>query len=199
MSAMSAMSTTNHGIDSNLLFERLPNDCQNESFLLRNQSISSFGKHLSSSLESICGSNDHTKTDNNMSFESYNQFSIETEIHYCMNNESNNSANYVKNFSANLMLNSHQMTSGLGQKCSFCDFVANGGHQHWNELDTDVIKLMETVDKLSALLSQKEISLNKDCKDVVQFKERNDKLKDKIIELTKQKANWNVLTQDWRR
>lgn len=187
----------NQGIDSNLLFERSPNDCPNKSFLLRNRSIASFDKHLSSSLESICGSNDETNAenaDNNTSFESCNQFSIETEIHYSVSNDCNETANYVKNFSANLMLNSHQMssmTTALGQRCgecSFCEFVANGGHQRWNELDTDVIKLMETVDKLSALLAQKEISLNKECKDVVQFKERNDKkLKEKIIELRNKK------------
>ena len=44
------------------------------------------------------------------------------------------------------------------KKCSFCEFVKNGSGGHsWNDLDKDVSMLMETVDKLSTLISERDI------------------------------------------
>lgn len=44
--------------------------------------------------------------------------------------------------------------------CSFCDFVQNGrGGRRWRELDKDFSVLMETVEKLGTILSEKEMAL----------------------------------------
>lgn len=44
--------------------------------------------------------------------------------------------------------------------CSFCDFVHNGrGGRRWRELDKDFSVLMDTVEKLGMILSEKEMAL----------------------------------------
>lgn len=44
------------------------------------------------------------------------------------------------------------------EKCNFCDFVKNGQGRSWSDLDKDVSMLMETVDKLSTMIAEKELS-----------------------------------------
>lgn len=55
----------------------------------------------------------------------------------------------------------HQPT----QKCNFCDFVKNGSARSWNDLDKDVSMLMETVDKLSSMIVEKEFLTEKGTSD----------------------------------
>src|SRR5690625_4153732 len=44
------------------------------------------------------------------------------------------------------------------KSCNFCDYVKNGSGRSWDDLDKDVSMLMETADKLSLMLAEKEIS-----------------------------------------
>ena len=48
------------------------------------------------------------------------------------------------------------------KKCNFCDFVKNGSGRSWNDLDKDVSMLMETVDKLSSMIAEKELVVDKE-------------------------------------
>ena len=168
-----------HGIDSNS-----GNQSENELSLMRNRSITSCGQRLDSSLESICGSIDGTTSPENNSLGNCNRMSHKTEIHYSTSERHEEPKDLIEKFSENLMLNKYKMTTNFDEKCSFCDIVAKGCHHDWNELDKDVVKLMETVDKLSALLSQKQLTFNKGPIDLAKNQNEN-KLKEKMIKLRK--------------
>lgn len=46
------------------------------------------------------------------------------------------------------------------QKCNFCEFVKNGTGRSWSDLDKDVSVLMDTVEKLTNVLMEKEKDIN---------------------------------------
>lgn len=50
-----------------------------------------------------------------------------------------------------------------GHECDFCDFVNKGSGRSWDDLDKDVSILMETADKLSLVLAEKEMILSRDA------------------------------------
>jgi len=187
---------TNGGISSNITTDNVGNgfhSIQNEMAPFRNRSITPFEKKRNSSEESIFGSIDGKEfnlTENHSDHHiSELGYSLQTEVHYRRDEkEGMEIGNYVKNLSANVMLSSRHYSRKGKEKCGFCDFVANGRHGRWNELDGDVTKLMDTIDKLSSLLIEKEMSLSPDSVNDKQLKELNEKkLKEKVIELRNKK------------
>jgi hypothetical protein len=163
--------------------DRFENEFESERFTLKNRSITPYAKmrknvsletHASIDSESLpdCGF-DGSELD----------YKLDTYFRYIMNERENPEfGNYVKNFSANLKLS---YSRKYREKCGLCAYVANGGQGQWNELDNDVTKLMDTVDKLSSLLAEKELSLNQDT---ANNKDQNEKkLKQKVIQLRNKK------------
>jgi len=65
--------------------------------------------------------------------------------------------------------------SKSGRKCNFCDFVKNGSGRSWNDLDKDVSMLMETVDKLSSLIAEKELNDKENISQMFQLKDLKSK------------------------
>ncbi len=55
-------------------------------------------------------------------------------------------------------LEAEQQKIHENQKCNFCDFVKNGTGRSWSDLDKDVSMLMDTVEKLSSMIAEKELS-----------------------------------------
>lgn len=145
----------------------------------------------SDSLESNFGSSDEKSLPNDSicdasEFDFINlNAEIQVGIDISNKEETVVNTNYIQSFSANVMQATYHYNKKCHriEKCGLCDYVTNGFHGRWNELDGDVTKLMETCDKLSLLLAQKESALN-----LIYDKNENEhKLKEKVIQLRNKK------------
>jgi hypothetical protein len=162
--------------------DRLENGFESEGFTLRNRSITPYLMRKDTSLETNRSIDSESLPDCGHDGSELD-YKFNTHFRYTMNERENKEfGNYFKKFSANLMLSYSRKGR---EKCGLCAFVANGSQGEWNELDNDVTKLMETVDKLSSLLAEKELSINQD---IANNKDQNEKkLKEKVIELRNKK------------
>jgi hypothetical protein len=176
--------------------DRLENEFESEGFALRHRSITPYAMEKDFSIETNATIDSESLPDCDYD-RSELDYKFDTHFRYTTNERGNREfENYVKKFSANVMLSCSRKHR---EKCGLCDFVANGGQGQWNELNNDVTKLMDTVDKLSSLLGEKELSLNQG---VANNKDQNEKkLREKVIQLRNKKRigiSWQKTSQGKR-